>query len=71
MSIKKITQLVIIATIIVLSVYDAFALSLGGMDATISLTIWKTSLRYPVIPFASGFLCGHLFWQNTFYKDEI
>lgn len=28
----------------------------------ISVVVWRASGRYPVIPFATGFACGHFFW---------
>lgn len=62
--IKKITLIVIIATIAVLIGYDIFAAVTGGMDATISAVLLKWSKEYLVIPFAAGLLCGHLFWSQ-------
>lgn len=34
-----------------------------GIKGTISYFVWQTSAKYPVVPFAVGVLCGHLFWQ--------
>lgn len=31
---------------------------------TISKLVWSASKKYPIVPFAVGILCGHLFWQN-------
>lgn len=32
---------------------------------TISETVWRATVKQPVIPFLVGFLCGHLFWQSA------
>jgi hypothetical protein len=61
---KRVTACVCIATVALLLVYDGVAALLGGQDATISLVITNAS-RWPIIPFAFGLLCGHLFAQNT------
>lgn len=52
---------VIIATIIIVLLYDVYAVFKGGFTNTISWVIYSNSLKYPVIPFAAGVLCGHLF----------
>lgn len=31
---------------------------------TISKLVWSASKKYPIVPFAVGILCGHLFWQG-------
>jgi hypothetical protein len=31
---------------------------------TISELTWRTAARHPLVPFAAGLLCGHLFWQK-------
>jgi hypothetical protein len=61
---KRVTAGVCIATVALLLAYDGVAALLGGQDATISLVITNAS-RWPIIPFAFGLLCGHLFAQNT------
>ena len=44
-------------------IYDLSALLLGGMNATISRVVIDASYDWPAIPFAVGFLCGHLFFS--------
>lgn len=63
MNIKKVTSLVIILTIILLGLFDAFAIYQGGTAASISHTIVEWSYNYPAFTFAFGFLCGHFFWR--------
>lgn len=40
-------------------------LALDSGSPTISEWIWKYSSEYIVIPFAFGFLAGHLFWNRN------
>jgi hypothetical protein len=57
------TTLVILATALVLGIYDIFIGVKYGSEATISYDLWQGSCRWPTIPFAFGYLCGHLFAQ--------
>ena len=61
---KNITKIIILSAIVILGVYDIIALIGGGTEATISYIILAESRRNPAIPFAFGFLMGHLFWYN-------
>lgn len=63
MDVRKITYAVILASIAILIVYDFYAIIQGGPEATISWVIIDRSYDYPIIPFAAGVLCGHLFWR--------
>jgi hypothetical protein len=60
----KITSIIIGLAIVTLVGYDLFAVLKWGIDSTISLVIWNSSQRWPIIPFSAGVLCGHLFAQN-------
>jgi hypothetical protein len=60
----KPTVVVLIVTAVALSLYDIWAAWHGGQAATISLVLTRISHSWPAIPFAVGFLCGHLFAQN-------
>lgn len=64
-TIQKITIVVIIISIILLLSYDTIAALLGGSNATISWITWTYAHKFPLIPFAVGFLCGHLFWTQV------
>lgn len=55
------TVVVIVATVVALTCYDVFAILAWGVDSTISRVILSASFNSPVIAFAAGFLCGHLF----------
>ena len=53
---------VIWITVLTLIGYDIYIRIVKGKDATLSLTIYKWSKAYPIIPFAIGVLMGHFFW---------
>ena len=71
MSIQNKTMYFIIVIVlfvaIVASLYDIYAMSKGGTEATISFIVFSWSYKYPIFTFASGFipgvLVGHLFWR--------
>jgi hypothetical protein len=44
-----------------LVVYEAWS-AISHRASTISQLVWKASLRYPLVPFLLGLLCGHLVW---------
>lgn len=62
----KITICFIIAVVIISIAFDVWIGTTYGSGATISWVSWRASKVFPVIPFAVGVLCGHLFWvQQT------
>ena len=61
---RAITGAILIVCVAALIVWDVFAAAFGGPGATISELTLGTSLRHPVIPFAVGVVCGHLFWPQ-------
>jgi len=62
---KTATKWLMIGVIIIIAVYDIAALAIGGRDATISHVIGiEGSFDSPLIPFAVGFVMGHLFWPQ-------
>lgn len=61
---KIITKIVIVGAIAGLAFYDLIALTFGGIPATISRVLLNYSIQTPSIPFALGFLMGHLFWPQ-------
>jgi len=62
---RKATIIIIILAIVILGGYDIIAYVRGGSEATISFILLQASRKNPVIPFAFGFLMGHLFWYNS------
>lgn len=63
-NLAKLTKIILITAVVALSLYDIVALINGGSEATISRITLSYSKEYPVIPFAVGVVCGHLFWPN-------
>lgn len=58
---RGLTEVIIVAVIIGLSLYDILAVLRGGGSATISDVLLTTAKQRPIIPFAFGVLMGHLF----------
>jgi hypothetical protein len=54
----------IIAWVAVAAVYDVIVAYLYGSQPTISRVIHDWTYGNPVIAFALGVLCGHLFWSQ-------
>lgn len=59
----KLTIEVLLAVSFGLGAYDIWVGWTAGGDATISEILALGSQRWPTIPFAMGYLCGHLFAQ--------
>lgn len=68
---KKLTIWIIILTIVILIGYDVYVVLVHGTEASISSVIITASYDLPIIPFVSGFLCGHLFWRMKANKDTV
>ena len=65
-----ITRIIILLIIAVVAGWDFFLfwnIHFNNMpqaqEATFSVILYESARRWPVIPFALGFLCGHVFWQ--------
>lgn len=63
MSVKKTTQIFIVAIFVVIFVYDFYAWVAGGTESTVSWQIFEFSYKTPAFTFGMGFIMGHLFWQ--------
>ena len=63
MTVKQVTYIIIVATIVALGGYDIYAIIEGGAQSTISCVVINAAYKYPIIPFAVGVLCGHFFWR--------
>lgn len=61
---KKITVVIIVLMVVGGALYDVVALVNGGVEATISRVVLNASCKHPIIAFAMGVLCGHLFWPQ-------
>ena len=62
---KSVTKWVMVGVILFIAVYDLVILAIGGTAATISQAVGiEGSFDSPLIPFAVGFVMGHLFWPQ-------
>ena len=55
------TAIVVTGLIITLAIYDLVIVSLGGVHSSVSRFMQRSALKSPVIAFAVGFVCGHIF----------
>lgn len=67
---KIITAWFIVTLIFLCTIYDIYIGVNYGSAATISWVTWTTAKGYPIIPFAAGILCGHLFWSQQTVEKE-
>lgn len=73
---KKLTgnvTLCIVASVVIILVYDATAIMNAGSEASISSLIISLSYKQPLIPALCGWfiglLMGHLWWRMKGNKD--
>jgi hypothetical protein len=78
MNYKKLTQkvmLAIVGAVVAVLIYDAYAISQGGTEASISSQLIVMSYTMPFATHMGVFLCGvlfgHLFWRMKPNKDTI
>jgi len=55
------TALFCVTVMIVIAIYDAIAVSVGGIDASVSHWLQSTAFGSPAFSVAMGFIAGH-FW---------
>ncbi len=60
---RKMTEVVIVALVIALVVYDIVVEMKFGTQATISQVIFDTASHNPWIAMLAGILIGHWFWR--------
>jgi uncharacterized membrane protein YuzA (DUF378 family) len=61
---RRITRWLLVGVTAALIVWDIVAVVFGGGSATISDVVLDTAKVYPILPFALGVVCGHLFWPQ-------
>lgn len=69
MSWKKNTVYFIVLTIVLIAIWDVYAIVNGGTEASISHTMIVWSYKYPAFTFLMGFVMGHLFWRVRETKE--
>lgn len=55
------TAFVVTACVIILGIYDLYAVSTEGMTSSISRYMQNAGFDAPFIVFTIGFICGHIF----------
>ena len=64
------TRIFIGVIIFAILIYDVYIAIIGGTGTTVSHELIAWSYKYPVLPFAVGFVMGHLFWRMP-KTDEV
>ena len=60
----NVTAWFIVLLVFLLAGYDVYAAVKWGYQGTISYDILTAAQTHPIIAFAAGVLCGHLFWPQ-------
>ena len=72
---KWVTYAGIPALIILILIYDIFAIAIGGTEASISSLLIVAAYEMPFMTFMIGFfngvLVGHLYWRMKSNKDTV
>ena len=69
--IKKLTKLFVSLGIVAIAVFDVYVIAKGGTEASISHLLITWSYKYPIFPFSSGVVVGHLFWRVRDTKEIL
>ena len=72
---KKVTFIGIPLIIVLILVFDVFAIMKGGTEASISSLLIASAYKMPFMVYciglANGILAGHLFWRMKGNKDTL
>jgi hypothetical protein len=60
---KEVTTIIIWSVTALLVVWDIIVASNGTPGDTISEIMYRQACAHPIIAFALGCVCGHLFWK--------
>lgn len=55
------TAVVCVVAVIVVGVYDAVAVTMWGVDGSVSRYLQDTAVASPITSFGFGFIAGHVF----------
>lgn len=66
---RRLTLAALGISAIILGYAEYRALLDGRQDDTISEQVWKANEITPLVPFLSGLVCGHFFWQRKNKTD--
>ena len=63
MDFLNVTKFLVILAFCTIFIWDVAVMFFAkDLSATISFSIYTISREHPIIPFAIGVLCGHVFW---------
>lgn len=65
MSVRRVTRLAILTTVVALAVWDVIPALTEARGDTISEFIADRSAAHPTIPLGAGVLMGHFFWPGV------
>jgi hypothetical protein len=57
------TMIFIVSTLVLIGIWDVYAIVFGGKEASISHVMIEWGYEYPSFTFLIGFAMGHLFWR--------
>lgn len=60
----RLTAALVVALVVLAALYDLFAYSRGGYEATISRVVMDAFYGNPVLSLAVGVVIGHLAWPQ-------
>lgn len=66
----KRTAKIVTTAVIALGIYDLYVVSTGGITSSISRFMQNSGIDAPVIVFAVGFICGHIFGYMPPERDD-
>lgn len=58
------TQGFILVAVSLIFIVDLALLVKKGYASTVSWTLYRLGVEYPVVPFLMGVVMGHLWWSN-------
>jgi len=64
MNTQKATKMIVMGSVAALIVWDIYVASTPVAGDTISEIVLAWAHAHPAIPFALGFVCGHLLWSQ-------
>lgn len=70
MKFDRLTFFVALAVLAVIICYDTWTLIARGYETTISSQLYTLAGNQPIISFAIGVVCGHLFWPNRASREQ-
>lgn len=57
----KLTPLIVTTLVIILGIYDLWAVAFGGVESSVSRFMQEAGFARPTVVFVVGYICGH-FW---------